>query len=183
MSTLTRYGDLLIDHYSRVWGSPSALLRFDKGPMDDLPAGFCVAEFQFKTHWRYATVGMAADQPDGLEGYIIAPRSEKALVEILYALAHFNVTGAMLGLGDTVNFGKPVFAQSCLEYGFVSYPYLEPDGFEQVQFEATARTIGWIIPITQDERDFKKMHGPEALEERFEAVRLDYSNPRRSSVV
>jgi hypothetical protein len=37
-------------------------------------------------------------------------------------------------------------------------------------------------PITRQERDFKREHGPEALEERFEAAGLDYSNPARASV-
>ncbi|NMH80404.1 suppressor of fused domain protein [Pseudonocardia xinjiangensis] len=40
----------------------------------------------------------------------------------------------------------------------------------------------WLIPITSAEVRYKKKHGLEALEERFEAGGLDYLDPHRASV-
>ncbi|WP_345229760.1 suppressor of fused domain protein [Olivibacter ginsenosidimutans] len=41
----------------------------------------------------------------------------------------------------------------------------------------------WLIPIMEEEVDFKKKYGIERLEEIFEANRFDYIDPFRKSVV
>jgi hypothetical protein len=38
------------------------------------------------------------------------------------------------------------------------------------------------VPITEQEREFKKAHGLEALEQRFESGKFDYLDPNRASV-
>jgi hypothetical protein len=40
-----------------------------------------------------------------------------------------------------------------------------------------------LLPITDEERNFKIKNGVDALEERFEDVGLEYWNPTRDSVV
>jgi hypothetical protein len=41
----------------------------------------------------------------------------------------------------------------------------------------------WMIPITEAEVGFKKKHGLEALEEKFEAAQFNFLNPFRPSTV
>jgi hypothetical protein len=41
----------------------------------------------------------------------------------------------------------------------------------------------WLLPITEDERDFKVEHGQEALEQLFDESRLEYWRDDRESVV
>ena len=41
----------------------------------------------------------------------------------------------------------------------------------------------WVLPITATEASFTKLKGLEALEQKFDAVELDYLNPGRASVV
>ena len=43
--------------------------------------------------------------------------------------------------------------------------------------------FAWLIPITANERDYKKEYGVEALETLFEENSLDYLNPLRASLV
>jgi hypothetical protein len=41
----------------------------------------------------------------------------------------------------------------------------------------------WLLPISKDERDFRKAHGTGALEKIFDDRGIEYWNPRRESVV
>jgi len=41
----------------------------------------------------------------------------------------------------------------------------------------------WLLPITQEERDFQIENGLDALEEQFEEKGLEYWNPARASVI
>jgi hypothetical protein len=41
----------------------------------------------------------------------------------------------------------------------------------------------WLIPIYEAERAYRKVHGTDALEQRFEATSFDYLDPFRPSVV
>ena len=69
-------------------------------------------EFQRKRVWCYATVGMSAGDPGGLEVFLVTPEENPRAVEFLYSLAHFHRTGAPVGLGRTVNFGEELWAGS-----------------------------------------------------------------------
>jgi hypothetical protein len=130
-----------------------------------------------------ATVGMSAGEPDGIEAFLATPGRSSRAVEFLYSLAHYNLTGAPLDLGHTVNFGTDLWDGSGLDHGFLSFPYTEPEGFESFDCGTGRTDVAWVIPITSAERDFTKENGVEALETRFEEHRLDYLNPARASVV
>jgi Suppressor of fused protein (SUFU) len=41
----------------------------------------------------------------------------------------------------------------------------------------------WLIPITENELSYKKAHGLEMLEEKFEEFGFNYADPYRDSVV
>jgi hypothetical protein len=103
------------------------------------------------------------------------------LAEILTAIVHYHRTGSELGLGHTVNFGKPWVAGSACTYGVLSLPYL--DGPDLEWLEAPRVRFLWLIPATHAEIEFKKARGMEALEERYETAQFNFLDPFRASVV
>ena len=175
-------------HYARVWREPDARLVLDKGPMHELPSGFSVLSIRRKAGVRaYATCGMSASGDDpGLELHLLARESDRSsapdrsLVEVLTAVAHYHRTGSVLGLGDTVNFGRPWLPRSRCTHGLISLPYLDGPRLEWLE-RPHVRCL-WLIPITPESLDFKKRHALDALEGRFEAARFDHLDPLREPV-
>jgi len=174
-------------HYSRNWTGGFERARWDRGPIHDLPDAFRVLVFNHTPGVTiHATRCMSQPQDeDRLELHLMSaptphgPRPE--LVELLTIIAHFHRTGSRLGLGHTVNFGRPWLPGSSCSHGLVSLPYLDGPDLEWLQ-DPRIRFL-WLIPITGAELELKKTHGLEALEERFEAKQFDYLDPRRASVV
>jgi len=89
----------------------------------------------------------------------------------------------MLGLGHSVNFGKPWIGKSSCEYGLLSLPYLDGPELEHMSLSSgMVVDFLWLIPVTKPEIDFKKTRGLEALEKRFEECQLNYLDANRVSV-
>jgi hypothetical protein len=63
----------------------------------------------------------------------------------------------------------------------LSPPYLDGQNLEWLE-EPHVRFL-WLIPVTEAEVAFKKAHGMEALEERFEEAQFNYLDPFRASVI
>lgn len=181
------YFGAVAKHYCAVWNTAPQIRILGKGPVHELPKGFHILEFAPRAErkmWTYATCGMSVEQVQhGVELHLFSPLQSELHVELLTVVAHYHVTGAPLGTGHTVNFGRPWLGESQSTYGLISRPYL--DGPELEEFHWNERLIRclWLIPITPAERDFKKVKGLEALEEQFEKANFDYLNPARSSVV
>ena len=106
-------------------------------------------------------------------------------VELLTVIAHYHCTGQTLALGQTVNFGRPWLHGSTCEYGLISLPYLDGPEIEDVCPQGGRLTAKccWLIPITESERNYKRIHGLEALEFKFDESKFDYLDPYRRSVV
>ncbi len=187
--TLPRHGENLQWHYERVWKRQPCVRRWQRGPIHELPADFCIAEFAPATErncWTYATCGMSQPGEEApLELHLHAPCQEESLVELLTFVAHFHRTGATLGVGHTVNLGRPWLPASTCSYGLLSLPYLDGPTLEYLRLPSLSTPVRclWLLPITEAERDFKKAHGLEALEERFESESVNYLDPSRASVV
>lgn len=133
--------------------------------------------------WTYSTVAMA--QPDDafpLELHLVSPYQEGSLVELLYVTAHYHRTGALLGLGHSINFGRPWLPDSQCDRGLVSLPYLDGPTLEKCHANGREVRCLWLIPITAAEADLKQLLGLEALEQRFEQTGFNYLDPKRSSV-
>jgi hypothetical protein len=170
-------------HCEKHLKSPVKVLQFDKGPVSQLPEGFCVLEFEpseKRSVWVYATCGMSCGEALPIEIFLFSPRQAPEHLELLYAIAHFHITGEELDFSHTVNFGRPWLPESNCEYGLLSaigsdIDTLEIDG-DEVQFL-------WLIPITEAEREYKKKHGFEALEEKFAGADMACEDPQRKSVV
>ena len=123
--------------------------------------------------WTYATCGMSARIcENALEIHLFSPVQAEELVELLTAVVHYHCTGAPLGLGHTVNFGRPWLAGSRCSFGLVSLPYLDGPDLEAMRDPALEWEVRclWLIPITGRELQFKKERGLEALEDLFQAA-------------
>lgn len=176
-------------HYEQIWGRPGETCEF-KVPVrreGELPEDFQVKQYA-PTHdrpeWTYATVGMSqpSDQ-NGLELHLFSETQSSEIVELLYFTAHFHRTEAWLGLGHSVNFGRPWVRGSGCSFGLVSLPYADGPELENGIVQLKPVSFLWLIPITAAEREFKKRHGLEALEQRFESAGFYPPDPRRRSVV
>lgn len=177
----------IASHYEALWGAVGEVLTSEADSADDLPANFAVLRFaptEARPLWTYATRGLS--QPEDavrIELHLLSPTQSDRVSELLFATAHYHRTGAPLDLGHTVNFGIPWLPGSTCDHGLISLPYLDGPALENGFTSAGPVQFYWLIPITRDEREFKKENGLDALEERFEAVEFNYADPLRPSVV
>jgi hypothetical protein len=123
------------------------------------------------------------EEERGLELHMFAHERNDGLAELLTVMAHYHRTGTLLKVGDTVNFGRPWWDGSIAQHGLISLPYLDgpllewlPIGDRRIQFL-------WVIPVTEKEIQYKKQYGLENLEQALERKRVDYLDPKRTSVV
>jgi hypothetical protein len=177
----------IAEHYRQCWGEAGVPRKWERGPISQLPVNFQILVFA-PTHrragWTYATSGMATDLTTGpaLELYLISPVETNLHVELLTVVAHYHRTGAPLGLGHTVNFGRAWLPGSLCDHGLISLPYLDGPSLEWLDTEKGSIRFLWLIPITNAEVAYKKAQGLEALEARFEESQFNYLNPTRASV-
>jgi Suppressor of fused protein (SUFU) len=179
------YEEAIGAHYRANWGHPVASSRWELGPVSDLPIPFHVEVFQRQNGALvFGSVGMSQlEDAERIELHMLAPHdtSHAHIVELLTVVAHYHRTGQRVGLGDSVNFGRPWLPSATCSYGLVSLPYL--DG-PKLEWSENPRTrFLWLVPITERERAFKKEHGVEALEATFEARGLDHLDVTRDSLV
>jgi hypothetical protein len=81
--------------------------------------------------WTYATSGMSRPgDATPLELHLFSPERSEQLVELLMAIAHYHRTGSTLGLGASVNFGRPWLSGSDCSFGLISLPYLDGPALE-----------------------------------------------------
>lgn len=179
------YCEAIEAHYARAWHPPANRIRWDRGPIDDLPEDFCVLVIPRTSDiWAFATRCMSQiTDAERLELHVLArPGSDPlAIAELLVSVAHYHRTGHALGFGHSVNFGRPWLAGSTCTHGLISLPYLDGPALEWLE-DPSVRFL-WLIPVTEAEVSFKKEAGIEELEQRFETTQFDYLDPFRASVV
>lgn len=174
-------------HYRRHFGAILEKARWTKGPVGDLPEDFRILIMRRGPGMLvYATQQMSLpDDNNRLELHLFSRELDRAssneIVELLTAIAHYHRTGASLGPGHTVNFGRPWITGSSCHYGLISVPYLDGPALEWLH-ELDIRFL-WMIPITEMELHFKKQFGLDALEQIFEEQQFDFMNPFRKSLV
>ena len=185
MVTSHQYEDEFDRHYTAIWGQRSAQYTWDHGAT--LPQQCRVFEYapSDKTFcWIYATCGMTPLAESALlEIFLLSPCRAESHVELLTAVAHYHQTGARLGLGHTVNFGRPWLEKSRCSFGLISLPYSFGHALENAHVAGKIARVLWLLPITSDERAFKAAAGLSTLEELFEKQRFNYLDPVRLSVV
>ena len=180
------YATALQAHYERSWRGAGSKKIWPFGPIHEMPEEFGVGEFAPSTSrpmWTYATLGMSlgiSDTP--IEIHLFSPVQEESLIELLTVIAHYHRTGSRLDIGHTVNFGRSWLPESKCTFGLLSRPYLDGPELEEFTWNSGMVHCLWLIPITEDERAFKKAHGLEDLEALFEEKGFDYIDPLRPSV-
>ena len=184
--TNTEYASMIVDHYSRNWGSARAELRLRGGRIAELPPEFRVVKFERSEESAvFATVGMS--QPNDvtpLELHVVVypdKAIEREIAEVLAMVAYFHRHVAPLNWGHTVNLGKSWAGNSACTHGLISLPYLDGETLEWAN-DKSIRFL-WLLPITEAERQFKVENGLEALETIFEEKSINYLNLYRDSLV
>jgi hypothetical protein len=120
-----------------------------------------------------------------IELHLFSETQTRDHVELLTVIAHYSRTGSHIGLGDTVNFGRPWLNDSSCCFGLISLPYLDGPKIERFAVPEIGKSVQclWLVPITESEREFKKIHGIDAIEQQFEQAQVNYLDPHRRSVV
>lgn len=188
MDTKEKYVQIVLRHYKDNWGAGYQIKRYEMGPMRTLSPDFRILEYpptSQRKMWTYATCGMSSfDNQQPIELHIFSSIQDDNLVEILTAVSYYHMNDAKLNLNHTVNFGIPWQHGSNCSYGLISLPYLDGPSLEILKVDGSSTIhFYWLIPITLEERDYKKKHGTEALEEKFEQKGFDYLDPFRRSLV
>ena len=184
------YSDIVHAHVREFFvGHWARSHAFDLGTIQDVAPGFHVIEVEpGPKHQLTSYVSVGAGFPDDterrhLEFLTIVEDASVRHVELLAMAAHYHSTGERLDIGHTFPIGEPWIEGSRLDHMLVSLPY--PFGPKLEIFDAQGHEahILWLLPITRAEREYKALHGLEAMEARFEAAGLEYWKPRRKSVV
>jgi len=184
-----KYQNSILEHYQSVWNYTKPLVYlYDKGPIEALPRDFRVLEFppnRKRDMWTYATCCMSQENDiNSIEVHIFSSIQDVELVELLTALVYYHRITKNINLHHTVNFGRPWQKDSKCSYGFISLPYLDGPKLENLELLHNGKVVKfyWLIPITNQEVEYKRNFGTELLEQKF-GKDFNYLNPFRKSVV
>jgi hypothetical protein len=139
-----------------------------------------------KVHYVTAGASRILDQPGyGLEFCLIANAPSCTFVELMTMVTYLHsMPEHRLGVGHTLNIGRPIVDASVLDRLLVSLPYPYGSGFEFAHASDGAHIrFLWLVPIGTREAQFRHDHGLEALEARFEEEALDFADLSRPEVV
>ena len=161
---------------------------WNNDPLGKLHRDFFVLELppnEKHKMWVYVTVGMSMDREDENLIELIVYSSEKnnSIVELLTLNASFHKNSEPLNLHHTVNIGKGISYKAACDHAFISLPYLDGEALEHFRINDKIVHVYWLIPITQNERDYKIEQGCEALEQLFEDRQLNYLDFNRKSLI
>ena len=182
------YYDKIVQHYISQWNTEPKTYMWDKGPYEKLSSDFRILEFEphgERNMWTYATNCMSQPNDENpIEIHIFSSIKDDSIIEILTALAYYHRKTCSVGLNHTVNFGRPWQDESACRFGYISLPILDGPELENLEIPDINRIIKfyWIIPITQEEVNYKIRHGFEMLEEQFDKG-LNFLDPKRKSLV
>jgi hypothetical protein len=184
--------DGILNHYRGFWGADRVEeIRWTPGPMASRLPDFHIAKVrpeQSGAMWTFATIGAwrATEDEDHRLEFVAVARSESAAVLTHMGMAAYYHAGPVenrLGVGHTVPIGEGWVDGSPLDSLLVSLPYLWGPKLEHCQLPDRHIQVLWLIPINETERAYKRTHGADALEQRFEEASFDYLDPFRPSVV
>jgi hypothetical protein len=185
-------------HLQAVW--PDGQItewRWTLGPVEENVNGFRVLRVEppgSKQPWIYLSYGACNVDAYGerYEFMILAPCESPEHVETLAMVANFHADQRYrLGLGRIIDAGRGWIEGSGLTNFLVSLPYPYGPRLEHIG-DSDVRIL-WLLPISTDEAQFAREKGVEALETRFDELRIptvmrghrqfDCMDPNRASVV
>ena len=147
---------------------------------------------------RYATLGMSAqpmsDPTSMLADPVAGPRAElvlsvragladtdKVLRPLAVLAASPQVEGVIVAPGASLDVGEPLWPGA----PFTSVLVAEPGGLvEDLELDAPLDPVRFLplLPMTQNEAAWKRVHGAQALQERWLTNGTDLRDPSRKSV-
>ncbi|QGV78718.1 suppressor of fused domain protein [Streptomyces ficellus] len=147
---------------------------------------------------RYATLGMSAqpmtDPTAALADPVKGPRAElvlsvragladtdKALRPLAVLAASPQVEGVVVAPGASLDTGEPLWPGA----PFTSVLVAEPGGLvEDLELDAPMDPVRFLplLPMTPNEAAWKRVHGAQALQERWLTAGTDLRDPLRGSV-
>jgi len=179
--------DNIIQHFkSSFEGHDFELLTWDTGPIKDIIPEFQVIKFapgKKCDQWVYCSVGTSKINHETAGRYefiIISPIETERMVQMLAMVTYFHSQHG-LEYTATVPIGEPWVEGSVCENWLVSIPFPFEQSIEVIP-ESDAR-VGWLLAISNPEREFIAENGLEALEQRFDDVKLKPWEINRASVV
>lgn len=177
------YSDRLLDHYEDFFGIEYQGVKLEDSPMFNIDPDFCIVKFpptDDREIFVYATLGMSSDEASApVELYMYSATENDMLVEILTATALYHRNDANLAVTDTIDFGMPCYEGSKCTQGLLCPPYIDGPEFE----ECGNISCLWLLPITQQEADFKIASSMDSLEQKFSECELNFVDYFRDSCV
>jgi hypothetical protein len=178
-------------HVQEFWANSKIFENeWQEGPIQESLPGFKVLTVSPETPQQpiiYVTNGCFLGEPDEHirhEFFLLARMEQSQHVETLTMLANFHADGRYrLDVGSVVNIGRPWISDSKCDHLLISIPYPYGPKLEWLTVSSACIRFLWALPITSREAAFVELNGSEAMEQKFDAVKLDYLNPHRSSVV
>jgi hypothetical protein len=162
--------------------------QYPHGPAGRIPPDFRVVRVAagprtpLTTYLSLGSWEAAGDGNCGLEFLVTTTQPQMRCVELLAMVAYYHRTEG-LGVGHTFPLGYGWLGGSC-DHMLVSLPYpFGPDLEVCCLGEQGHVRFLWLLPITEAENRFRHEHGLEALEQRFQDVRLNFAFEYRQSVV
>jgi hypothetical protein len=186
-----RVRSAILDHLHSFWPNSSISEEgWDEGPIRENVPGFRVLKLRSDTLKRpviYVTEGCFISEPEAHirhEFFVISPNEERQQVETLTMLANFHADERFrLDVGSVVNIGESWVPGSTCNHLLISVPYPYGPKLEWLRLPDICVRFLWALPVTAREAAFAELNGFEALEQKFDAVRVDYLNPFRTSVI
>lgn len=181
----------ILEHIQNFWPN-STIVRelWNEGPIQDNVPGFQVLRLTSRTPGRpvvYVTHGCFVIEPIQHikhEFFLISPVEERRHVETLTMLANFHADKRYrLDVGSVVSIGDRWMPGSKCDHLLISIPYPYGPKLEWLKLPDICVRFLWALPITPQEAAFAELKGLEALEQKFDAAKLDYMNPGRASVI
>jgi hypothetical protein len=181
----------ILTHVQSFWPDSSTFEEhWEEGPIQENVPGFQVLRIKSRPPGRpviYMTDGCFVSEPNehvGHEFFLISPKEDRRHVETLTMLANFHADERYrLGVGSVVNIGDPWLPASNCDHLLISIPYPYGPKLEWLKLPNVCIRFLWALPITSREAAFVELNGYEALEQKFDSVKVDYLNPLRLSVV
>lgn len=139
--------------------------------------------------WVYVTVGCSLPDSDGsddarTEFFLMSPVASEAHSETLAMVSHFHSFEAhRLGIGSTINIGRPWMPDSPLDHLLVSLPYPYGPDLEWAPSEAGGARFLWLLPIHEREAAFVKRTSLEEFESLMDSAGANVLDPHRKPVV
>ena len=123
------------------------------------------------------------NQEHAVELHMFSPVEDDSILEILYSAASYHYHDATLGSPHTLNFGRTWTPHSLCTHGVIQQPFIDGPTLEIFDSKEFHAHCYWLLPITEQEKDFAVSQGFDALAEIFETNGLDYLDPNRASLV